>query len=303
MVSTDKLLLPGLLYTPSKPTKKVAVWLHGMGDNGIFYNPDRMNTLGQALTSRDIAFLAFNNRGAHNRKSLRILDDRLPEEEQRYLGGTHHERIEECVADIDGAVAFLQARKFTEFYLVGHSTGANKICTYHVRTAQNPFCKYVLAGSGDDSGIFFSELGARKFKQALQYAHRAMTAGQPLKIMPRYTGLYPFSAQAAADILDPDGAYNSFPFYEATTKRLGTKPLFAEYRKIDRPTLVLYGGDDEYTYTAGGTAAALDILRGYTGRSQLKQTEFAMVNGADHSFHGYEREFANIVATWLEGKQ
>ncbi len=297
--STDRLKLPGLLYTPDKPTKKAAVWLHGMGDSGMFYGPTRINALGKALTEKGIALLAFNNRGALARKSLYIDDETLPKEQRHFQAGTYYELIADCVHDIDGAVRFLKEQGYSELYLMGHSTGANKVCVYDARTKQNPFTKYVLAGPGDDSGLFYDEIGERRFWQALRYAHKAVREGKGECLMPKYTGMYPFSAQAAADILDPDGNYSTFPLYEATTKRLGKKPLFAEYKNITKPLLVVYGENDEYTYTGGGTAAALAVFRDFTNPKALKVSDFVAVPETDHGFHGQEELFAKTVATWL----
>jgi len=297
-LSTDKLKLPGLLYSPLKPTKKVAVWLHGMGDNAVFYSPDRVNALAEALAANDIALLAFNNRGAHNSKRLRIVDDTLPEDQRSYQGGTHYELIADCIKDIDGAVGFLKQHDFSTFYLLGHSTGANKICVYHVQAGKNPFSKYVLAGPGDDSGIFFTELGEKKFWQALQYAARFIET-DPLRTMPAYTGLHPFSVQSAWDIMNPDGDYNTFPFYESAIERLGKKRLFDEYRQLDRPTLVIFGENDEFTQAVGGASEALNIFIKHTSNARLKQTDFNLVPDADHSFHGVEEAFARQVSDWL----
>jgi pimeloyl-ACP methyl ester carboxylesterase len=296
--SVDKLKLPGLLYRPKNPTKKVAIWLHGNGDNGVFYKPELINALGEALTGHDIALLAFNNRGAHNSKSLNIADGTLPEEDRSYQGGMYYEQIADCIKDINGAVSFLGGQGFSEFYLLGHSTGANKICAYHVRTKQNPFSKYILAGPGDDVGLYFQSLGLKRFWQALKYAAR-MTDKDPLHPMPKYTGMYPFSAQSAWDILNPDGDYNTFPYYECTNERLGSKPLFDEYRKIDRKTLVIIGEADEYAYMAGDTNGALKLFMKYTSNSRLKHTDFVSVAEADHGFHGREAEFAKKVSDWL----
>jgi len=299
ITTSDKLRLPGLLYSPLKPTKKVAIWLHGMGDSGIFYSPDWINTIGKSLTDRNIALLAFNNRGAHNIKTIKILDDSLPEDQQRYQGGTYFEKIADCVQDIDGALLFLKERGFSTFYLLGHSTGANKICAYHARAKDNPFSKYVLAGPADDSGLYYVELGKKKFQRALAYAKRMIKHDKTLHIMPKYTGMYPFSAQAAKDMIDPDGDYNTFPFYETTTERIGHKPLFKEYSKIDRPTLVILGDSDEYTGTAGGAAAALHLLKEYFPKKVLSSSAFKLIEEADHSFHGAEFIFAETVASWL----
>jgi pimeloyl-ACP methyl ester carboxylesterase len=299
LLSADKLKLPGLLFTPPQATKKAAIWLHGMGDSGAFYNPDRINALGKALTEKGIALLAFNNRGAHGSKSLMVMDETLPEEDRRYQAGTHYERIEDSVHDIQGAGDYLKERGYSELYLLGHSSGANKICAYDAKVRPNPFAKYVLAGPGDDTGIFYSELGSKKFWKALMYAKTHTASADGEHIMPIYTGMNPFSAQAAADILDPDGSYNTFPHYEATIKRLGKKPLFAEYRNITKPMLVVYGENDEYTFTAGGSESALAIFRDFTNPKVLKVSDFVLIPGADHGFHEQEELFAETVATWL----
>ena len=114
--ATDKIVLPGLLYKPDKPTKQATIWLHGMGDNAVFYKPALINQLGKAHCEQGIAFLAFNNRGAHNRKRLKIADEALPEEDGSYQGGSYYELISDAPKDIDGAVRFLKNRGFTKLY-------------------------------------------------------------------------------------------------------------------------------------------------------------------------------------------
>lgn len=294
LLTTDSLKLPGLLYTPETPTKSVAIWLHGMGDSGMFYNPGRINALGAALTARDIAFLSFNNRGAHNSKPLSIDGS-----DEQYPGGTHYELIADCVRDINGAVAFLRERGYERFYLMGHSTGANKICAYDDLATDNPFSAYVLAGPGDDTGLFYSELGDGSFWKALHLAEDLIKAGMPLAIMPEDSGMHPFSAQSTLDILNPDGAYNTFPFYESRNARLGTKPLFKEYAAITKPTLVIYGEQDEFAHTAGTTRDALGIFKSHTNPAVVERCDFALIPGADHGFHGKQPEFAGTVAKWL----
>lgn len=296
--ATDKVVLPALLYEPEQKTKQAALWLHAMGDSGVFYKPELMNALGQALSAKGIAFLALNNRGAHSAKRLKIADESLPEDDRSYPGGTHYEVIADCVKDIDGAASFLTTAGFSYLYLLGHSTGANKICVYHAARQNNKFTKYVLAGPGDDVGIFFQDLGANRFWQALKYAAKKLP-DEPLRLMPKYSGMYPFSVQSTWDILNPDGNYNTFPYSEATTERLGQKPLFKEYRTIDRPCLVIVGEDDEYLKPVGGAQAALDLFMKHTSNVMLKTTDFLTVQDADHSFHKREAAFAKTVSDWL----
>lgn len=295
LLSTDKLKLPGLIYTPDKPTKRAAIWLHGMGDNGMFYNPSRINALGEALTDRGITFLSFNNRGAHDKKILSIDGS-----DEQYNGGTHYELIRDCVHDIDGAVAYLRSKKYTELYLIGHSTGANKICVYDQKTEQTPFSKYVLAGPGDDVGGQYTALGESAFSATLALAKERAKSGNPYDVMPIDSGMHPFSAQSAYDIMNPNGDYNTFPFYEVATKRLGSKALFEAYRKIRTPTLVVFGENDEFAGTAGGVSDALIMLEDNTHESIIDDCGFLTIAGADHGFHGTYDRFATSVADWLD---
>lgn len=297
--ATDKLVLPGLLYEPDHQLKAATIWLHGMGDNAVFYKPALINELGKAHAEKGIAFLAFNNRGAHNQKYLKIADESLPEEDRDYQGGTHYELISDCVKDIDGAVDFLKARGYKTLYLAGHSTGANKICVYDSAKKQTPFTRYVLAGPGDDTGLFFTDLGEKKYWQSLKHAGKLIGNDKPLDTMPKYTGMYPFSAQSTWDILNPDGAYNTFPYYEQTTERLGQKPLFKEFSSIQTPTLVIIGAQDEYMFTADGADKALKMFLQHTQSTMIKKHDFELVKNADHSFRDYEADFAQHVADWL----
>lgn len=296
--TADFLELPALLFTPDKPSDKVAVFLHGMGSTGVFYDHDHILALAESLTSRGISFLALNNRGAHKSQTIHLIDQQSEELGKRFQGGCYFEKIEQCILDIDAAANFLVQQGYKNLALIGESTGANKICVYHARAANNPYSAYVLAGPGDDSGLFYSELGPELFDTALRYAASAVANDHGLKIMPKYTGMHPFSAQSTLDILGPDEPYNTFPYFEATTKRLGTKPLFGDYKTINLPLAVIYGEHDEYTYTAGGTQQALDILRAEMNQ-ELPASLFQIIPDASHSFDGNDREYSQVVSDWL----
>lgn len=298
-LATDSVVLPGLLYEPKAPSNEIVIWLHGMGDSGVFYSPKRITALARELTQRGVSLFAFNNRGAHNSKTLRKDNPELDKKDQRYQAGTYFELIKDCVADINGAVAFLKEQGYTSFHLAGHSTGANKICVYDDLSTDNPFSRYVLAGPGDDVGLMYESLGKKTFRKALDYANQKIRSGRPLHVMPQYTGMHPFSAQSAADILDPNGSYNTFPYYESVHGKLGGKKFFREYQKINKPMLVIAGSEDEAAATAGGAKEALALLKSNTNQAILAESDFQIVADTDHSFHGSEDAFAEKVALWL----
>jgi pimeloyl-ACP methyl ester carboxylesterase len=297
--STDKLELPGLFYTPDTPTRKVAIYLHGNGDSDVFYQSRLVNVIGRELTSSNIAFLAFNNRGARHKKKLVVAGSGLPGQEDTFVGGTHYELIEDCMNDIDGIIDQLNGEGYLEFYLIGFSTGANKICVYDSKTKNNRVSKYILAGPGDDSGVFYSEIGEKQFWLSIKKSQEFVREGKPLRTMPRYSGMYPFSAQSAYDILNPDGPYNTFPYYETTTKRLGNKPLFEEYKKITKPMLVVFGEFDEFTHAGGGAIKTLNLLESVTSKEAHLKSSFQVINSTDHGFHGQEKKLAKTISSWL----
>jgi pimeloyl-ACP methyl ester carboxylesterase len=270
-----------------------------MGDSGVFYKPKLISALAQSLTDQGISLLAFNNRGAHNSKILYRDVEGLTKAEQRYQAGTHYELIVDCLKDISGATEYLQSEGYKKLYLGGHSTGANKVCVYDSLTESNPFTKYVLAGPGDDTGLNYMALGKKKFKLALEHARLAISNGKPLKVMPAYTGMNPFSAQSADDILDPNGSYNSFPFYEAVNGPLGDKVLFKEFQSIKTPMLIIAGSQDGASASAGSTESALNILKANMASKILNRSDIQLITGSNHTFDGYENEFAERVTSWL----
>ncbi|PJE61830.1 hypothetical protein COU87_02580, partial [Candidatus Roizmanbacteria bacterium CG10_big_fil_rev_8_21_14_0_10_39_12] len=245
-LSTDNLELPGLLYKPQTPSKKIALYLHGCGSASIFYSK-KTEIFAQELISKNIAFFPFNNRGAHYIKKLKKI---LPEgEEDRVTCGTSYELIKDCIHDIDGAVSYLRTLGYEIFYLFGESTGANKIVVYDYYAKDNPFTKYALIAGGDDTGLYYNQLGKTKFFQALQKSKGEIMKGNGMKLVPKYISEYPFSYQSLYDVLNPDGDYNIFPFYEYVHNlNLSKKELFCEFNKINKQTLVVYGSDDEYCY-------------------------------------------------------
>ncbi|MDP3964492.1 MAG: DUF1749 domain-containing protein [bacterium] len=285
--TTDHLRLPGLLYETQDTEKGVIINLHGNGSSSVFYDPET-NIFGKQFVRSGYAFFTFNNRGAHYIKSFR-------RGSKKYRYGMAYEKIKDCVKDIDGAVKVLRRRGYRKFYLMGHSTGANKICVFqYYKKLYNPFSGYVLAGGGDDTGIYYSDLGARKFWSLLKTSRDKIRHGQGKELISGFHS--PLSYQSYYDMCNPDGDYNCFPFLEVLkNKQLSTKRLFRHYQSIDIPTLVVYGGNDEYCYD--NVPKVMTILKNKCPAPEL--FVWRVVPQADHSFHGRERALANIIIRWI----
>lgn len=285
----DGLTLPGLLYQ-AKDSKKIAIFLHGNGSSSVFYDESENKDLPIELNKKRISLLKFNNRGAHIIKKLNV---KKTEEVDRKKFGCAYERIRDCVLDIDAAVGFLQKFGYKEFYLIGASTGANKICVYNFYRPKNIFKKYILIAGGDDTGIYYSLLGKAKFYRLLEISKRKIKNGQGEDIIKQLLPDKIFSYQAFYDIANPDGDYNCFPFSEVLTKtKLSTKSIFRYYKSIKKPTLVIYGDSDEYA--ARNIHKVLKILKTYQ-----PDFKYITVKNADHGFTGRKKKLAGEISNWI----
>lgn len=298
-VSTrDGLSLPGLLYEPLRKTRKAVIFLHGNGDSAVFYNVARMNGMAGDFTRAGYAFFPFNNRGAHFIKRLRVKKGR----KVKYAEfGVAYEIIRDCVYDIDAAIAFLRRQGYREFYLMGHSTGANKICVYDwlKRGRRNPVRGYILFSPGDDVGIYYKELGGKVFRSLLKQARaRARKKGRRTLVPHELVG-HLMSWASLYDTINPDGDYNVFPFLEALGQfKLSRRPLFRYVRAIRQPTLAILGEYDEYCY--GKVSKIAEKVRSLCIRQPNLQ--WRVLRGADHGFHKKEPALMRAVAQWLKAQ-
>jgi pimeloyl-ACP methyl ester carboxylesterase len=287
LATPDGLWLPGLFFEADN-SKKAAIYLHGNGSSSVFYGSEY--TLPKTLKEKGISLLMFNNRGAHIIKKLTVKTGAL---EERKLYGTAYEKIRECVEDIDGAVEFLRSRGYIEFYLIGKSTGANKICVYDHYKKNNPIEKYVIVSGGDDTGIYYNSLGQDKFWKILADAKSQVKQGDGGDIIKELLPDPLFSYQGFEDIADPDGDYNVFPYYEVFNNvKLSTKPLFRYFKGIKKESIVIYGSIDEAAW--GVADQAIEILKKYQ-----PSFTYSVIEGADHRFTDREEELDAVISTWL----
>lgn len=289
--ATDGVGLAGLLYEPRKQSEDIVVFLHGNGDSSVFYST-RSNLLGERLTKQGLAFLTFNNRGAYMLKRLR---QRRGTKRSSRLYGMSHELIRECVYDIDGVRRFCRSRGYKRIHLVGHSTGANKICLYHSIKPRNPIRSYLLLAGGDDSGLYRRQWGYAKFERTLTRSREMIGRRRGDEYVPSHLSPFLITWRSLYDTINPNGDYNVFPFLEVMERRVSRKPLFRHFRSIKgKPALVLYGERDEYCF--GDVPRCVEILRDH---APDKSMQFVIMPEADHGFGGKELELADAIAEWV----
>lgn len=287
--TVDGLILPGLLCEAPN-SKKVAIYLHGNGSSSVFYHDDQLPEQVEALNKKGISYLLFNNRGAHLIKKLNV--EKKGKVKRKYFGMAY-EKIKDCIKDIEGAIDFLKKQGYKEFYLIGASTGANKICVYNYYRPKNPVSKYVLIGGGDDTGIYYHQLGKEKFYKLLKKAKEKISKRQGEEIIHESFPGEIFSYQGFYDIGNPDGDYNTFPLSEVLKNiKLSTKPLFRYFKSIKKPTLVVYGEKDEWQW--GDVPKIVGILN-----KQKPEFDYKIIKDADHPLSKHQKELAEILSNFL----
>jgi pimeloyl-ACP methyl ester carboxylesterase len=279
--AADEVALAGLLYKPRRKSKRAIIWLHGGGGASVFESR-RTNLLASVFITHGIAFFPFNNRGSGIVR--RAGDD---------LGGSAFERIRDCVADIDGAIRELWRRGYRDITLAGHSTGANKIAVYDHYKPRNRAKRYVLLAGGDDTGILFAQLGARKFNALLEKAKAMIKSRRGEDLAPPIPGQAMLSWRALYDIANPDGDYNVFPFYEAMSGAKRSRRPFRYLHAIRKASLYIYGDRDEYCFD--DVPRCVSIL----AQQVNARAEIVIIHDADHGFSGREDELGGLIANWI----
>lgn len=285
----DGLTLPGLLFEAIN-SKKVVIRLHGNGSSSVFYHNYLHEEQAKILNDRGISFLSFNNRGAHYIKKLTV-EKNNKVEKKRF--GMAYEKIKDCIKDIDAAIKFLESLGYKKFYLLGESTGANKICVYHYYKPKNKVSKYILIGGGDDMGIYYDLLGKNRFFKLLKESKARIRQGKGEDLIKDLLPNELFSYQAFYDIANPDGDYNVFPFLEAIKGiKLSRKPLFRYFKSVNKPTLIVYGENDEYSWNM--VSKCVETLK-----KQKPELEYHIIKGADHSLTEHQKQLSELIVNWL----
>jgi len=279
--AADGIALAGLLYEPQRRSKRAIIWLHGGGGASV-YESRRTNLLASVFIARGFAFFPFNNRGSG-----------IVRRAGKRVSGAAFEQIRDCVADIDGAIRDLWRRGYRDITLAGHSTGANKIAVYDHYKPRNRVKRYVLLAGGDDSGVLYSKVGARKFNALLAEAKLMIKSRRGKEIAPRVPDHPMLSWRSLYDVANPDGDYNIFPFFEEMKRTKLSRHPFRYISAIRKPSLYVYGDRDKYCFK--NVPRCVSILAQHVS----ERAEIVVMHDADHGFSGQEGELGEVIANWI----
>ncbi|HEY2919226.1 MAG TPA: alpha/beta fold hydrolase [Candidatus Binatia bacterium] len=200
--TADNERLHGALLTPPNMKSDTAlIFVHGVAMN--FYLPPLFN-FGQELSQRGHHSFIINTRGHDWISRAGNLTK---------FGGSAYENLEDCLADLDGALEFLKQRRYRRFVLIGHSLGAIKSIIYQGTRQRSDLIGIVSCSAPKQ---FYSERIARQpqFRQLIERAEAMVAEGRGEELMSISVGATPgiFSARSHLNKYGKDDRNDCRPY-------------------------------------------------------------------------------------------
>jgi len=260
----DNERLHGLLFTPQNQSSDLAlVLVHGVAMN--FYLPPLV-TFGQELAARGFHSFVINTRGHDWISRAGNLTE---------FGGSAYELLEECLPDLDGALAFLQECGYRRFVFIGHSLGAIKSIIYQGTRRRADVIGIVSCSAPRQ---FYSERAARQpgFREVIDKAEALIAEGKANELLSIGVGATPgiFTARTHVNKYGRDDNNDCRPY----AKHLGCALL-----------ALVGGAEPKFFYEY-----AQEIVAGVGAKGTCK-----LVDGANHFYNRHTREFVEIIHEWL----
>jgi len=263
--TSDNERLHGALLTPADKKSELAlIFVHGVAMN--FYLPP-LFTFGQQLSARGHHSFVINTRGHDWISRAGNLTK---------FGGSTYENLEDCVADLDGAIDFLKRQGYRRFIFIGHSLGAIKSIIYQGTQRRADVVGIVSCSAPKQ---FYSERVVRQpiFRDLIEQAEAMVNDGNSEELMTVNVGATPgiFTARTHLNKYGKDDRNDCRPH----AKNIGC-PLLAIAGGAEPPFFHEYA--QEIAAAAGG------------------QSEYRFVDGANHFYNSHTPQIVEVIAKWLE---
>lgn len=281
ITTKDGLIHQGVYVEPPKKSKTAILFVHGL-TSAFYHNLKLQSVLIEASGKKGIGYAAFNNRGHDFITSTYVVDKTSPKGKRHITIGAGVEDFSLCIDDIDAGVSFLKEKGYSSIILIGHSTGANKVCYYIGIKKDHQVTGVVLASPISD-----------RLTPALKYAFLkrlllrfliGLGFGDKL-----FTNLnfFPVTPRRALSLLEPHSEEDIFDY--------GDKhPQMSVYSQIIIPMSVVFGEADEYA-----DRPIKSIKQVFDKYQQSKHYQSTIISGALHGFDGKEKKFSRNIIDWI----
>ncbi len=284
ITTPDKLLLDGLWFGSEKP-KRAFIFVHGLSSTVFSHHEFLL-----PLIDQNTATLFFNNRGHNIVTGLHKIDKRKKKGYAWTAGGSAKELFTDCVNDIQGAINLANCRGAKNIYLIGHSTGSQKV-TYFLsrRGKQGQVTGAVLMSPMSDYASTKFEYPTSNLAKAMSLAEKLVKENRPHELLPETIWPETKSAQRFLSLFTPTSIEQQmFPYF---TPEKRSSALWS----IRIPLLIILAGKDEHR-----DRPTKQIAKWFIKNSHQKTTKVIVIKKALHSFNGQEDKIAETIAAWLQ---
>lgn len=250
-----------------KPTQAIVVHVHGMTDE--FFDGKLVVAVANAANDAGHDFFAFNNRGAG---IITLIKHRF--------FGTSLERFEDSKKDIAAALTALRDLGYKKFILSGHSTGCQKIVYYTKMIKKFPIEALACLSPADDLAVQKNKLG-KNFNKYLKEAEKLTKKNKGDTILPKEFMTPMWSAQRFYHLFKENSVEGGIFNYEKS---------LTSTAKITQPILAVFGEEEQYA-----VLPPEEMLQMIAKTFVNKKSRTALVENADHSYHGQEKALYRIL--------
>lgn len=280
----DNLFLNGLFVEGDKQ-KPAMIFIHGF--EGDFYSHKFISTLGEEFARNNYTFLSVQTRGTGQKIELVQTDF-----EPRFIG-SHLELLEEAFLDIDAWVKFLLDKGYSNIILSGHSLGTIKSVRYLFEGKYKDKIKKLILFAPFDKNGAEDKFTKGKWKEYVEIAKKKVEEGKGEDYIPMDStdpwDEINISYQTYASWYSQDDIGCMFDFYRQDYN-------FPTLNKIQIPVQFIVGSKDDFFNATNpeNSQEALDILL-----KNISNSTWEIINGAGHTFNGYEEELVKDVLDFI----
>jgi len=279
-LSPKKIQFNGVWLGSQRPDN-LYIFVHGL--NGSIFSRSEITT---ALASGRDAVLAFNNRGSGTINYFKT----AKRTKERLLAGVAHEVFADCLDDIKGALDYALSHKPKNIFLIGHSTGCQKIIYYLSKRAKSTVKGAILlAPISDYASInLLNTSDKKKYQKALKEAQTLVKAGKPHALLQSDFIPRPIDAQRFLSLYTEDSKEEIFNYSSGKQSK--------DLLRVKQPILAFLAAADEY-----GDRPAQEIAVWLNSHNKTeRQLKTIIIPEADHGFSGYEKKIKKEIKAWLK---
>lgn len=283
LLTEDGLKLNGFLYKSNTGTKDIILSVHGMGSNCLRTKELRIS---KKANQEGFDYYGFNNRGS---EIARYAKKKVNGVKERILLGTAFEDPQDGYYDIVAAMLKLKNLGYENIYLQGHSLGCTKILYTYNRLKEEKselvenIKGIILLSLIDIKGIV-EFVDFEKFKHNLEIAEEKEKKGELMDLMPRDAFLHPLSVK-------------TYLRYMRDCQEIDADD-YNIVKKIDKPIFMRWGTENEAI-----KYKAKDLAQKVNEYITVDKKDIGYIDGANHSYNGYEIELANQIIKFIKNIQ